>query len=112
MDSDKPIPAPKKSLANIIGRGAAGIQAELIGAAPIHNMFGSGQVSSLEQEVVAEDLQTRITGKPPEVIKFTRGDDVVDTERKRTGTVIRVLKAAAEDGQTRYEIVDSRGNAW
>jgi len=111
MDSDRPIPAPAKSLGNIIKKGAAGIRAELIGAAPIHNMFGAaGQTSD---PVQMERLEQRITGKAPvHTERLTRGDDVIDVEKRRKGTIISTLKSASADGQRRFQIVDSKGNAW
>ena len=112
MESDRPIPAPVKSLANIVKKGAAGIQAELIGAAPIHQMFGRAGESQQVENV--EALEKRITGKTVSAAsqRFERGDDVIDLYKKRKGTIIRELKAQSEDGQKRFEIVDSKGNAW
>lgn len=113
MDSSKPIPAPTKSLANIVKNGVAGIRAELIGAAPIHHMFGRAGEDQAES---VEVLERRITGKnfsaSSEEQRFERGDDVVDLHKKRKGTIIRALKASSEDGQKRFEIVDSKGNSW
>ena len=114
MESDRPIPAPRRSLGNILKRGVAGVHAELIGAPAIHNIFGSATASSMDA-TSAQALETKITGKPAIATRvehsFDRGDDVIDTERKRKGTIIRVLKAAA-DGQKRFELVDSQGNSW
>lgn len=116
MESSKPIPGPAKGLANILKRGAAGIQAELIGAAPIHRQFLAGAApTQLEENEQFENTIMKAEGaqraKTYQQETLERGDDVLDLDRKRSGTIIRVLRAA-EDGQRRFEVVDSRGNAW
>ena len=112
MESDKVIPAPRSSLGNLVKGGVQALRVTVMNAASSHSRYLGGVQQ--EPEVRSAQIEAQLMGRPQTTKKVNsegleRGDDVTDLQRKKKGTIIRVLKAGS---LMQYEVVDREGNAW
>ena len=110
MENDKLIPAPGSSLGNLLKGGVEAVRGVVLKASATHGHY-FGQI--LQEEDVPQILRRpRDVSLPRDENKMGRGDTVYDRDRRQRGVIVRQLKAAADDGSNRYEIVDREGNSW
>lgn len=109
MESTRTIPAPASSLGNLLKGGPAAVKMEVMKAAAAHGSVIGAVPQEENMEVHRPPTYLEAKGVTPR--RMGRGDEVIDTQNKRKGVIIRELKAA--DGTPRrFEIVDRRGDAW